>query len=926
MNTLPSIKIWITIDTEYCYTLVTMAEKIYKYTVFSGILVLLTVLSFSAVLIRAQSSLTIANITHNGSTYPNSQIPIYEKFEITFQVTTNASPGPNPQLPYIASPPPGFSPSDNPKYAGISVDAVFTAPDGQSYQQPAFIYQPYQQLSNGPYPIGGKVWKVRFAPHLPGNWSYYLKAKDASGNTSTVQTPRTFTVTDSANKGFIRVSQNDPRYFEFSDGSYFPAIGRHARTTYDTPGSGDRSDYLEYGQNGITLVRDWMSGFYGSAWLYWRDGRNPYDFYLPRTGLEGYTDPQTGKERLTMVLAEGNGWYYSCRREDLSAPHQVEAIKTNTYYKISSTYQASGITGPRNSNYSNYGYVLKVGGWEDNCQNPGGLPTVTNYGGNNSQWSTVSGTWGSGSNTEARVHLALENANNGKVWIKDISLKECLDGQSCTTLGPEILTEPSGEYETYYPERSAYEIDQAVQAAKDAGIYLKLVVGDKSDMMWWKMQNDGTFVAKPGEEDDQLGFYGQGRTIDKKRMLWDAYFRYLQARWGYSTNIHSWEVTNEGVPTIQHYELTDEMAKVMRCRAFDVEIPGDLINNRYSDGKKCTYQHPNSHIVTTSFDHSLYPFWLEANYPNVDYGDVHAYSSSTGWLSGDTLTWYDAAYYHIAYSQNIASSLAGYPIQKPVIRGEAGIDINGIQNEASALQNDTTGVWLHNYLWASLHPGGLMELYWWGETIDANNLNSIYKQFNQFLSTLPLNNGHYQDIAATSSNTNIRVVGQKDLVNGNAHFWVLNKNHTWKNVVDGVNSGSVTGTITMSGFQPNKQYTLEEWNTYNGTKTTGTTTSSGTGTISLSISILTTDTAFKITHPDAPPVTPTMPVLTATPSLAPVSGDVNGDGSVDLSDLSILLSNYGKSDMQRINGDLNNDGTVNLLDLTTLLANFGKSS
>jgi len=73
--------------------------------------------------------------------------------------------------------------------------------------------------------------------------------------------------------------------------------------------------------------------------------------------------------------------------------------------------------------------------------------------------------------------------------------------------------------------------------------------------------------------------------------------------------------------------------------------------------------------------------------------------------------------------------------------------------------------------------------------------------------------------------------------------------------------------------------------------------------------------------------TPTSIPPTNTPSPTPVSvpGDVNGDGSVDLSDLSILLSNYGKSDMQRINGDLNNDTNVNLSDLSQLLANFGKS-
>ena len=53
------------------------------------------------------------------------------------------------------------------------------------------------------------------------------------------------------------------------------------------------------------------------------------------------------------------------------------------------------------------------------------------------------------------------------------------------------------------------------------------------------------------------------------------------------------------------------------------------------------------------------------------------------------------------------------------------------------------------------------------------------------------------------------------------------------------------------------------------------------------------------------------------------SADLNGDGKVNLSDLSILLSNYGKPGGAK--GDLNGDGTVNLSDLSILLSNFGKT-
>lgn len=55
-------------------------------------------------------------------------------------------------------------------------------------------------------------------------------------------------------------------------------------------------------------------------------------------------------------------------------------------------------------------------------------------------------------------------------------------------------------------------------------------------------------------------------------------------------------------------------------------------------------------------------------------------------------------------------------------------------------------------------------------------------------------------------------------------------------------------------------------------------------------------------------------------------GDVNGDGVVDLADLTILLGSFGLAgNVSLMDGDLNLDGTVDLADLTELLSNFGAS-
>jgi hypothetical protein len=57
-------------------------------------------------------------------------------------------------------------------------------------------------------------------------------------------------------------------------------------------------------------------------------------------------------------------------------------------------------------------------------------------------------------------------------------------------------------------------------------------------------------------------------------------------------------------------------------------------------------------------------------------------------------------------------------------------------------------------------------------------------------------------------------------------------------------------------------------------------------------------------------------------------GDANGDGTVDINDLTIVLTNYGKTGMTWSQGAMDGDptGTVDINDLTVVLANYDKTS
>ena len=55
-------------------------------------------------------------------------------------------------------------------------------------------------------------------------------------------------------------------------------------------------------------------------------------------------------------------------------------------------------------------------------------------------------------------------------------------------------------------------------------------------------------------------------------------------------------------------------------------------------------------------------------------------------------------------------------------------------------------------------------------------------------------------------------------------------------------------------------------------------------------------------------------------------GDANGDGQVDINDLTIVLSNFGQTGATWSQGEFTGSGTVDINDLTVVLANFGTTS
>ncbi|MCC7173980.1 MAG: hypothetical protein IT159_02195 [Bryobacterales bacterium] len=785
-----------------------------------------------------------------------AEVAAFQKFEVAFQVTNTVAR--NFQFPYDASPPPGIDPSYE-RYQGISVDAAFSMDGWRTvHRQPAFFAWSYVDGGLRPswdgrrrtwlYPANEGKWIVRFTPHVPGRWEFRLSARDASGATETK--PFSFQVVPAQDRGFIRVSRADRRYFEFDDGSPFWSTGLQATGSIGEEAAETDTQFAELSRNRILLVRAWLSGTYGSAWLRWVGGRNIYGGYLPRSGLLPFHDPVTGRDVMTLRLEYPQDWFDACRYEFSSEP---EPVKPDATYAFTITYTGQNITGPRNPSSPEYGLVGKISeSGAENCQETGSGKVVTTYGKSTPGWNTIRGFWYSGANNFApKISFGLENVNEGSAFVRNISLREV---QPDGSMGPEILREPSMEYETYIPDRKLQAMDRYLELAEKHGIYLKVVLMEKNDHIYQKIDDDGSFVIG-GEKDNLDGFYGLGRGLNKTRWLQQAWWRTAVARWGYSKNIHSWELVNEGDPfLVRHWEMADEFGKFMHCRAFGVDVaPGD--------GAACRYQHPNSHPVTTSFWHSFPAysaktgsgFWGSPKYPNVDYADVHAYISTSPAPEQEKRRMEgDAAYYHLWH----AGEYGAWKLSMPVMRGEAGMVPAGGSTDnyqGLGLERDINGTWYHNYLWASLDSNTLYEIYWYA--IPHVYLPGRYdhrtasRSLDNFMSGIPLNNGNYRPLDARVSGSGLRVAGQKDPVNGRAHIWIQNTQHTWRNVVDRVPIPPASATVRIPGFPPDREYAIEWWDTYKTADQIRETTAvraSSEGVVALPVEQLVSDVAVKV--------------------------------------------------------------------------------
>lgn len=791
----------------------------------------------------------------------NSAVERYDKFETTFNIQNAVFT--NPYFPFEATTSP----------QGVNVEGIFTSPTGKVLHQPGFYYQPYTRNASNQTLVatGNPVWKVRFAPAEIGNWTYQVQATDASGTTTSSLQPFTvITQTNAQNHGFLHNSLTDSRYFEFDDGTPFIGIGPGPQITDSF--SATALD-AKFGANGANFSRTWMSGsnIAGSSWVPYTGGLG-YDGNVPNSGLtteEAYGD---GLFSLKLAQAGPQCAFYGWNGAKAS-------VKPNTNYRFFVRVKTIGVTGAG-------GFTFRPdSGWPNTCSFFAGKALTIPYQTGTSDWHTVTGTWNSGSTNQLGLAiLTMENTTGGTVYIDEASVREDLgNGQ----FGPEVLPRSKFNLQNYFSQQPSFDWDFGLDDQARLGMYQKIVIEEKQDYVYNHISPSGFGLAAGGQIENNFG-----ATLRYQQYYW----RYLTARYGYSRAVQSWEYVNEDGPGT--FVLPQAMASYM-----------DNLDS-------------HKHLQTTSF-WACGPGWPECNwvgagpgtnYPNIDYADAHAYVNSgtatqgtTSWLNttdpytgGNMVN--DSALYTTAHSLNVRlNNLAG---NKPFVMGESGI-ING-STIVGQNDTDTKGVWLHQYLWAQVNPGGAYYPgYWWSDNFASHNLYPLFGTFRRFMEgvagdsinkRLPINNGKYADIQLTLP-AGIYGWGQKDTTNGGAYFWAYDKNYTWTTPTGGA---SLAGkTFSFSGL-PAKAYVIEYWDTWAGTVVSQNLNFAG-GTMTLTIpsSLTNTDVAVKVIPTSGFPG----PITLKT-------GDYDGNGVVDAADIKYVLGHWF--------------APYNSLDAGLVFANIGK--
>lgn len=736
-------------------------------------------------------------------------IPRWDPLEVTFDLLHSAAT--HPQFPFTTMLPRGVDFVD-----GVTVDAVFS-PDGGTteYRVPAFLHQHYLIEERDNYewmtPTGAPVWTARFAPPRDGTWSVRAEAVEAKGSAASASA--FFTVvppTNALNHGPCAVSTNDWRFYEFADGTPFLGngfgVGSFDRHRFSLDAT-EKFDAIGLGN--ATYFRFWASGLiWGNSWQPWssrtRGAEGTVAPYL--LSLESAYGDALGALLLNINTSNWNDANYNPLVFQ-GFNGESTCFEPGHTYRIRVRWRTEQLSGPARP--GPFGVAVKFTNWPEPGQTTN-EPAIVAHAHGDTPWHVAWGDFVADRNVARNLVIALENVTGGRAFVDECAVHAVrADG----TLGPALNGLPRLAGHLNFSPRRGAGMDVIYREAQARGLYLRMVINEKQE---WALN----YLAPSGLRDPHGNHFNEYADDAPTVRLHEWHWRHLAARFGAFRSLHGIEFVNEEAPgPTAHFQLLDRLAHWW---------------NQQANPK------PGSSSTWYGLAEDA---WKASFATNVQATDFHGYTVGN-WLrpDGDPAVLYDSANYYRTFSESWYAANFG----KPGHWGECSLFTTNYQ-EHPQLASDTNGVWLHKWIWARGGAGFVYPTYWTTDNIWNHHLHHLFGNWTRFMNGIPLANTRYVDAGATSTETRLRIIGQKDVPAGQAFLWLDNREHTWKRVVDGLPATPINAEVQVAMARPHAAYRAVWYNTTNGLAfRTNTVTADATGNFTLGITDLRTDMAVQL--------------------------------------------------------------------------------
>jgi hypothetical protein len=373
-----------------------------------------------------------------------------------------------------------------------------------------------------------------------------------------------------------------------------------------------------------------------------------------------------------------------------------------------------------------------------------------------------------------------------------------------------------------YSQKAAGLLDNVLAQCASKGCYMQLVLqhhGQLSTTTNAQWADNPYNVSQNGP----LSNAGQFFTSATAKAQTKKQYRYIVARWGFSTAIMAWEFFNEVNYTDGKTADIDAWHDDMSAYLKSLDI--------------------HKHLVTTSTHEANGILQALDNNPHIDQLQFHYYGTN---LETSVLT--------------AAQTLDGL-LTKPILSGEFGYANNNYLN-------DNAGDHLRKTLWVNMFNRIPTTFWYWNEYIIPKKLHGIFTPLSNFMSTVDVVKETNAIGGALSFLTNPanNCVGHGYVGTQKAYGFVYDKSYgEWAATATNMSGAVVRLSLDVGN------YAVEFWNPQTGATTNGgVVATSRAGILSLNLPTFNKDIAFKVSLMPSVAVrdVANLPTLNVYPTLA----------------------------------------------------------